>query len=127
MRPPRAAPRPAAAFAPAGVVSLAGGDIDDRQALHHDPGQAAQIERLIIRAKQFGLAPVEAVCLANQILSSGMATSRDAREERLAVGLGGDEPETVLALLELIDQVQLVVTLDRLPVGLRRRVANRGE
>jgi hypothetical protein len=47
--------------------------------------------------------------------------------KEIAVGLSRHQPQPALALLELVDQVQLVVALDRLGIRLRRRIANRAQ
>jgi hypothetical protein len=104
-----------------------GGDVDERQALYHDRGQAGQVQGLVIEVGEFGLAAEEALGLADQVLTARMVGARDAGEERRAVGLGRDQPEVRLALLALVDQVELVVALDRLLVRLRRRVPDRGQ
>ena len=55
------------------------------------------------------------------------APARHAGEERRPVRLCRNEPEPCLPLLELIDQVQLVVALDRPLVGLCGCIADRGQ
>ena len=51
----------------------------------------------------------------------------DAGEEGFPVSLGGNKPETDFPLLELVDQVQLVIPLDRLRVSAGGRIPDRGQ
>jgi hypothetical protein len=110
-----------------GVVSLPGGDIDNRQPFHHNCRQPVQIQRLIVGTEQLDVASEKAVCLTDQIRPPDPGAASDAGEERRPVGLRGNQPEVRIPLLELVDQVQLVVTLNRLRVRLRCRVADRGQ
>ncbi len=109
------------------VVPRACRDIDNREPLHHDPGQAVHVERLRIGPRQLHLAAEEPVRLADRVLAAGIGAARDTGEERRAVRLGRQQPETRVAVLELVDQVQLVVPLDRQRVRRRRGATNRAQ
>ncbi len=116
---------------PVRVVSRSCGDVDDGQAFDDDGGEPAEVEWLVCGAGELEAAAEETVGLADRVLGSGFGAGSgwalDVREERGLVSLGGDQPEALLALLELVDEVQLVVALDGLLVGAGRRVPDRGQ
>jgi hypothetical protein len=112
---------------PVRVVSLPGCDVDNRQALDDHGRQHVKVKAFLIGTGQLDMAAEEAVCLTDRILAAGRGVPGDASGERWPVRLRREEPEARLSRLELVDQVQLVVTLDCLRVGLRGRIADGGQ
>jgi hypothetical protein len=97
--------------------------VDDSEPFDDGRRQPVKVEAFLVWAEQLDMASDEAICLPNRVLTGCTTPTRDASRERVAIGLSRHQPEPTLAILELVDQVQLVVALDRL--GIRFAAASR--